>query len=158
MKALVGLAVILGLAGTVLGVMAMGSDDDDDDGAEAAEELTLELTGSNEERVDFEVPHTPGSHPLGSGGWSSHSEIGGDASGEYVRTCVPVASDDIECNGAFQLDEGDIETEVTEEAEDDGSSTAAIVGGTGDYAGAGGEVEIDFDNDAYTLHVLLPDD
>jgi hypothetical protein len=154
MKALVGIAVVLGLAGTILGVMAMG---DEDEGVDSGEETTLELTGSDEERVDFDLAHIKGSHPLGSGGWSSHSTISGDATGEYVRTCVPVPIDDIECNGGFQLEDGDIETEVTEEAVDDGTSTAAIIGGTGDYAGAGGEMDVDFENDEYTLHLLLDD-
>jgi formylmethanofuran dehydrogenase subunit C len=86
-----------------------------------------------------------------------NSEVTGDSTGEYVRTCTPVVDDEIECNGAFQLSGGTIEIEAT--AHDDPgetTSTAAISGGTGAYAGAFGAVEVNFEENTYRLHVLIP--
>ncbi len=160
MKALIGLAVVLGLLGTVLGIMALG------DSADAFDEQTLALTGGAEERIEFKGPYEDRSHPMLEGtefnepteGFASVSEISGDASGEWVRTCVPFASDRIECSGAFQLDDGTVEYDATDTfpPPSPADATAAIIGGTGAYAGATGEAEIDFTTDTFTLHLLIP--
>lgn len=148
MKALIGVAVVLGIVGTVLGVIAVTREDD------AFEEQTLELTGSNEERLDFKAESTDPAHQLDA--WTSVRDVGGDASGRYVVTCIPLITEEIECSGAFQLEDGDIEVEGTETAKDDGLASTALVGGTGSYKGATGEVTVDFENDAYTLDLLIP--
>lgn len=150
MKGLVGIAVVLGIAGTVLGLIALM------DGGDAFDTQTLELTGGEEERVEFAVEHIDKSHPLGTEGWTARRELSGDATGEWIINCTPVAGDHVECNGAARLEDGEIEIEGTEEAADDGQATSAIIGGTGAYEGALGEVDIDFENDAYTLHLLVP--
>jgi hypothetical protein len=150
-KALVGIAVLLGVAGTVLGVVALM----DEGGVSYGDEQTLELTGENEQRIDFEESNTSDpKHPLE--GWATVRDISGDATGEYAVTCVPLVEDDVECAGGFQLEDGDIEVEGTEEAVDDGSATHAIVGGTGEYEGATGEFDVDWQSDTYTLrfHVV----
>ncbi len=149
MKGLVGIAVVLGLVGTVLGIMSLSGDD-------AFDEHTLSLTGGEEERIPFTVEHIDKSHPLGNEGWTTHREVTGDATGEWVIMCVPLAGDKVECNGSALLEDGDIEIEGTESAEDDGQATSAIVGGTGAYEGAVGEVDVDFENDEYTLHFHTP--
>ena len=148
MKALVGIAVVLGIIGTVLGVIAVTGGDD------AFDEQTLELTGSNEERIDFKSESTDPAHQLDA--WTSVRDVSGDASGRYVVTCIPLVKEEIECSGAFLLEDGDIEVEGTEIAEDDGEAISALVGGTGSYKGATGEVTVDFENDAYTLDLLTP--
>jgi hypothetical protein len=86
-----------------------------------------------------------------------NSKVTGDSTGEYVRTCTPVLDDEIECNGAFQLSGGTIEIETT--AHDDPreiTATAAVVGGTGSYAGAPGTVDVNFEENTYALHLLIP--
>lgn len=147
MKALVGIAVVLGIVGTVLGVIAVT-------GGDAFDEKTLELTGSNEERIDFKSDSTDPAHRLDA--WTSARDISGDATGRYVVTCIPLVKEEIECSGAFLLEDGDIEVESTEIAEDDGEASAALVGGTGSYKGATGELTVDFENDAYKLDLLIP--
>lgn len=74
MKALVGIAVVLGLAGTVLGIVAMKDDGFD--------EQTIELTGGEETRIDFKTETSDPSHPLE--GWTTVREVTGDASGEWA--------------------------------------------------------------------------
>ena len=153
MKGLIGIAVVLGIAGTVLGAVALM-----DDGG-GYERQTLSLTGGEEdERVEFAIEGIDKSHPFGTEGWSAHREISGDASGEQAITCVPAAGDIVECNGSFILEDGEIEIEGTEPAADDGQATSAIVGGTGDYAGAVGEVDVNFDDYTYSLDFVVPED
>jgi hypothetical protein len=122
------------------------------------DEKTLVLKGGAEDRAEFTVETADKSNPFGAKGFSSHKEITGDATGDQVITCVPVIADEVECSGAFVLDDGDLEIEGTEQAEDDGAAVSAIVGGTGAYEGAVGEVEIDYENDEYTVHLHLPQD
>jgi hypothetical protein len=156
MKGLIGIAVVLGIAGTVLGAIALMDEGGDDGGG--FESQTLTLTGGEEERIPFAVEHIDESHPLGNEGWTTHREVSGDASGEWVVVCTPIAGDHVHCNGAAILEDGELEIEGTEPAADDGQATSAIVGGTGDYKGAIGEVDIDFENDEYTLDFLIPED
>lgn len=158
MKGLVGIAVVLGIAGTVLGAIALmdGGEDEDEGGSERQ---TLSLSaGEEDERVEFTLEDIDKSHPFGTEGWSAHREVSGDASGEQSITCVPAAGDIVECNGAFILEDGEIEIEGTEQAADDGQATSAIVGGTGAYAGAAGEVDVDFENYEFTLDFVVPED
>jgi hypothetical protein len=149
-KAGVAIAVVLGIVAIVLGIVALKHKG----GPHFSDEQTLELTGENEERIDFNVDTNHKEHPLE--GWTAVRDVSGDATGEYAVTCVPLARDDIECSGGFQLEGGDIEVEGTEEATDDGQATTGIVGGTGDYHGAAGSVDIDFEADTYSLtfHVI----
>ena len=71
---------------------------------------------------------------------------------------MPIAGDHVECNGAVILEDGELEIEGTEAGGDDGQATSAIVGGTGSYKGALGEVDVDFENDEYTLDFIIPED
>ena len=151
MKGIVVVALLLGIAGTALGVIALVD-------KEEGSEQTLALTGGKETRIEFKAPATVNGHPVGSAAWSSNSEISGDRTGEYVRTCVPVPTDDIECSGAFLLDDGDLEVELTEEADpQDANSDGAIVGGTRAYDGAHGTMQVDWKKDSYTLSFTVPD-
>lgn len=159
MKALIGLAVVLGLVGTVLGIIGLT------DSSDAFDERTLALEGGSEERIDFKVPYDSASHPMHDGtefnepaeGFASVSELTGDRSGEWVRTCVPLVSDRIDCSGAFQLEDGTIEYDATDTfPASPADATAAIIGGTGSYAGATGEVDVDFATDTFTLRLLIP--
>ena len=153
MKGLVGVAVLLGIAGTVLGAIALA------DGGGGFEERTLTLDGAEAtDRIEFPVETAAGSHPFGADGWTESREISGDAEGTQTITCVPVAGDVVECNGSFILGDGEIEIEGSEPAADDGQATSAITGGTGAYRGAIGEVDIDFENYEFTLDLLIPED
>lgn len=159
MKALIGIAVLLGLAGTVLGIMALG------DSGDAFDEQTLSLKGGAEERIDFDAELAHESHAMLDGtefneptaGFAAVSELTGDKTGDWVRSCVPMVKDRLDCNGAFQLDDGTIEFDATStfpSSPDDAKS--AVIGGTGAYAGATGEVDVDFSTDTFTVHLLIP--
>jgi hypothetical protein len=151
MKGIAVVALLLGIAGTALGVIALVDKD------EGSEEQTLQLQGANETRVDFNSAAGGSRNPL-KNAWSTNREISGDRTGEYVTTCVPVPTDEVECSGAFLLDDGDIEVEATEEADPkDPNADGAIVGGTRAYEGAQGSMQVDWKKDTYTLSLTLPD-
>jgi hypothetical protein len=154
MKGLTGLAVVLGLAGTVLGIIALL------DSGGGTTEQTLNLTGGKETRIEFEEPATSKGHPIGNlNAWSSNEDVSGDKTGEYMRTCVPIPTDEIECSGAFLLEDGDIEVDLSEEADaQDPESDGAIIGGTGEYEGAGGTMHVNWEENTYTLDLILQDD
>ncbi len=148
--AVAGVAVVLGLAGTALGIVALAT-------GGGFEEKTLELRESkgSEERIDFQTGTAHPSHQFD--GWTIVRQVSGDSTGEHTVTCLGIVRDNIECNGAFQLEDGDLEVEGTSEAKRTGQATNAIVGGTGAYEGATGEVEIDYVADTFKLHLLIPE-
>lgn len=152
MKALIGIALALGVIGVALGAMAYFSDD------VTFTRSTIHLTGGEpDNKLSIPAEGIDADHPNGTMIEVRNSKVTGDRTGEYVRTCTPVLDDEIECNGAFQLDDGTIEIETT--AHDDpgeSTATAAIVGGTDAYEGALGSVEVNFEENAYTLHLLIP--
>jgi hypothetical protein len=154
MKGWVGLAVILGIAGTALGVIALVMDMDQ----KTYDEKTLNLKGGKEVRVNFRADAVKRGHPVGTLAWESNTKVSGDASGEFVRTCAPVVTNDVACEGAFQLTDGDIEFQTGEEGGPKTKTTAdgAIVGGTRAYEGAIGSFTINFKDDTYRLHLLIP--
>lgn len=93
------------------------------------DEQTLQLTSGKETRIEYQTQAESKGHPLKSTAWSSNSKVSGDRSGEYVRTCIPVPTDEIECSGSFLLEDGDVEVDLTEEAEpSDANSDGAIIG------------------------------
>jgi hypothetical protein len=152
MKGITGVALVLGVVGTVLAVIALI-----EVGDSGFDEQTLQLSTGKETRVDFQAQATTKGHPLKGTAWSSNSEVSGDRSGEYVRTCTPVPTDEIECSGSFLLEDGDIEVDLTEEAEPtDAKSDGAIIGGTRAYDGAVGSVELDWKKNTYTLNLKTP--
>jgi hypothetical protein len=145
-------ALILGLAGTVLGVVALT------DKEEAFKKTTFTLKGGKDVLAEFDAPLVKSNHPKGTKGWSANQRVTGDRTGEYPRTCIPIVPDDIECNGAFLLNDGELEVEATDEGREAISkSEVPIIGGTEAYAGATGTVDVDFENDIYTFHVLTPE-
>jgi hypothetical protein len=153
MKGIVGLAVALGLAGTIMGGIALSEHE-----AGHVDE-TLQLTGGKETRVEFDASGKVKGHPLKGTAWSSNSEITGDRTGEYARTCIPLPTDEIDCSGSFLLSDGDIEVELIEEADPkDANSDGAIIGGTRAYEGALGSIQVDWQKDTYSLHIVLPED
>lgn len=148
MKALVGLAVVLGLAGTVLGFVAVTDSDEH-------EELTLTLQGGEEIRNESTSAHATEAHDkLVS--YGAEQEITGDRTGEYTRICQPIAADDFQCVGGFLLEDGSIEFSSTGEDED--TTVGVITGGTDAYDRATGTVAIDHEAEVYTLRLVLPDD
>jgi hypothetical protein len=146
------MALVLGVVGTVLAVVALI-----EVGANGFDEKTLQLTSGKETRIEFQAQATTKGHPLGGTAWSSNSAVSGDRSGEYVRTCVPVPTNEIDCSGSFLLEDGDIEVDLTEEAEPtDAKSDGAIIGGTRAYDGAVGSIDVDWKKDTYTLNLKIP--
>src|SRR5436190_22057337 len=125
-------------------------------GCGGAETQTLQLKGGKETRVQFRAPAMIKGHPLKGMAWSSNEPISGDRTGEYVRTCMPLPVDDIECHGAFLLGDGVVEVGLTEKANPSvPASDGAIVGGTRAYAGAVGSYQVDWKKNTYTLKCEL---
>ncbi len=152
MKGITVVALALGIAGTALGIIAL------DESGGGFEDQTLQLTGGKDTRVEFHAPATIEGHPLKGTAWSSNQPIDGDRTGEYVRTCIPVPTNEIDCSGSFLLDDGDVEVDLTEEADpSDATSDGAIIGGTQAYDGAVGSFDVDWKQNSYTLNLKLPD-
>lgn len=145
---LVGIAIVLGLLGTVLGFVALGSSDDGYD------ELTLELRGGEEIRTESPALHAEPENQQTS--YGAEQRVSGDRTGEYIRFCQPVAADDFQCIGSFQLEDGSIAFSGT--SDDQNPAVHPVTGGTGAYAGARGTLAIDHEKDTYTLELGLPND
>lgn len=149
------LAAVLGLAGIVLGSIALARGSGG--GGSAFEEKTLTLRGGKGTRVDFDAPVLVKGNPAGVKGWEANYPISGDATGEVTVTCLPLITNDIDCVGGFQLTDGDInfeniETATTESTKVEGS----ILGGSGAYDGTHGSFTVDWKTHVYTLHLQLP--
>jgi hypothetical protein len=152
MRGIAGVAVALGVIGIVLAIVALVKAGDS-----GFDEQTLQLVGGKETRIEFKASATSKGNPLGSTAWSSNSAITGDRTGEYVRTCIPVPTNEIDCSGSFLLEDGDVEVDLTEEANPgDAESDGAIIGGTRAYDGAIGSFEVDWKKDTFTLNLKLP--
>ena len=147
MKALVGIAILLGLAGTVLGFIAVG-------GSDEYEDLTLELQGGEDIRSESPATHAEKGNQQVS--YGAEQAISGDRTGEYTRVCEPIAADDFQCIGALLLEDGSIAYSST--GEDENPTVAVITGGTDAYDGARGTLEIDHETDIYTVNLALPND
>ena len=159
MKALVALALVLGLAGSVLGLIAVLR------GSDGYEALTLELQGGQETRS--EAPATHAEPDNRSPSYGAEQAISGDRNGVYTRACEPIAAEGFQCIGALLLDDGAIafsDTGSNENPAIDGdpgtvaAGVAIITGGTSAYDGARGTIEIDYESDKYTVKLELPRD
>jgi hypothetical protein len=152
MKGLIAVAMLLGIAGTALGVVALV---DDEKGA--FEKKTLNLTDGKEIRTKFRAQGVAKGHPLPAVAWTSTSNLSGDATGEHVRTCIPITNDNITCSGAFILKNGTIEFTATEELfKGKTNATASIIGGDGAYEGASGTIALNYQKNTYGIHLLIP--
>lgn len=144
---MVGIAVLLGLAGTVLGIIAVR-------GSDEYEDLTLELQGGEEIRSESPAAHAEKGNQQVS--YGAEQAISGDRTGEYSRVCEPIAADDFQCTGALLLEDGSIAFSST--GEDENPTVAVVTGGTDAYDGARGTLEIDHESDVYTVNLALPND
>jgi hypothetical protein len=148
-------AIALGVAGIVLGAVALARGGGG--GGSAFEQKTLTLQGAKGTRVDFDAPILVKGNPAGVKGWEVTHPISGDATGEAIVTCLPLIDNDVHCSGGFQLSDGDIEIENEEHAHTKSTSAeGSIVGGSGAYAGAYGSYTVDWTTYVYTLHIWLP--
>jgi hypothetical protein len=159
MKALVAIAILLGLVGSVLGIISWQDESDE------SKTLTLKLRGGEE--VRSEAPATHAEKGNQSPSYGAQQAISGDRTGEYTRTCEPIATDAFQCIGALLLDDGVIAFSDTGENEnpaidaDPGTvaaGVAVVTGGTRAYDGARGTIDIDYESDVYTVNLELPDD
>jgi hypothetical protein len=156
-KALIAVAIVLGLAGSVLGLVALLGNSD---GYEA---LTLKLQGGKETRSEAPATHAePGNR---SPSYGAEQAITGDRSGSYTRACEPLGAKGFQCIGAFLLDDGVIAFQDTGSNENpaiDGNpgtvaaGVAVVTGGTRAYDGARGTIEINYESDVYTVKLELP--
>ncbi len=120
------LAAVLGLAGIVLGSIALARGSGGS--GSAFEEETLTLRGGKGTRVDFDAPVLVKGNPAGVKGWEANYPISGDATGEVTVTCLPLI------------------TKVE----------GSILGGSGAYDGTHGSFTVDWKTHVYTLHLQLP--
>lgn len=161
MRLIVGLALVLGIAGTALGIYALVDEDD-----EAFEEQTLVLTETETGGSENDVPPLSNGEEEVSGGdsFTFTSDLSGDATGTSVGQCV-AATEEFEtiCSATLRLEDGAIELAGSPDfaAQEDGGFEVAIVGGTGAYEGAMGSMTVDEEeggDSTNTLNLLLPDD
>jgi hypothetical protein len=159
MKALVVVAILLGLVGSVLGLISLQEESDE------SEALTLELRGGKEIRSESPATHAEKGNQSPS--YGAQQEISGDRSGEYTRTCEPIATDAFQCIGALLLDDGVIAFSDTGKNENPAidadpntvaAGVAVVTGGTRAYDGARGTIDIDYESDEYTVNLELLDD
>jgi hypothetical protein len=143
---------VLAIAGIVLGVVALATK-----GGTAFHTKTITLKATTKKRVFFDAPIRIKGHPVRVKAWEVNYELSGDTTGELTSTCVPVLVNEVDCGGAFLLEDGDIQWVNTEDQEHrHAHAEGSIIGGSGAYAKAIGTVEIDWTNDSYVLHVLIP--
>lgn len=147
-KVLVGVAIVLGLVGTVLGFVALLRESDEYD------DVTLELRGGEEIRSESPALYAEDESQQVS--YGAEQKVSGDRTGEYIRVCQPVAADDFQCIGSFQLEDGSIAFSGT--SDDQNPAVHPVTGGTGAYAGARGTLAIDHEKDTYTLKLAIPND
>jgi hypothetical protein len=156
-KALVAVALALGLAGVVLGLFAVLKDSD------GYEVLTLELQGGEE--IRSEAPATHAEPNNRSPSYGAEQVISGDRNGVYTRACEPIAAEGFQCIGALLLDDGTIafaDTGSNENPAIDGdpgteaAGVAVVTGGTGEYGGARGTIDINYESDKYTVNLEVP--
>jgi hypothetical protein len=153
--AAIAAALALGVAGVVLGAIALARSGDGGDSAFS--EKTLVLHGGDGPRVEYEAPILVEGHPAGAKAWETNHPITGDETGEVTVVCVPLITNDIDCVGGFQLSEGDINVENIEQATADLTrAEGSILGGSGAYSGAFGSWTVDWKTHTYTLHLILP--
>lgn len=143
---------VLAIAGIVLGIVALESK-----GGNAFHSKTLTLNATTKKRVFFDAPVRVKGHPVRVKAWEVDYELAGDRSGELSSTCIPVLVNEVDCAGAFLLEDGDIQWINTEDQEHrHAHADGSIIGGSGAYAKAIGTVTIDWSNDRYVLHLLIP--
>ena len=145
-------ALLLGLVGTILGVIALAT------GGGGFTEMTLNLQGANEVGVEYPAPGAGPVHPQSVVVASTSMAISGDRTGEYLHTCIPVALKDLECNGAFLLEDGVIEIESTNAvaSESEVEGDGVIIGGTRAYESVSGSFQKNWETNTFTLHLLIP--
>ena len=140
----VSLVIALGLAA---GLIAAGCGDDDDEG----ESQTLDL-------LSVEQPGAGGEIKVGGPGdgflITDELQENGDAVGTTSGVCTFIGAEDrpdgAECGITLDLpDRGTLAVQGVLKFEDD-TFDAAIVGGTGDYAGANGTLTADTSNEKET--------
>ncbi len=147
-------AVVFGVIGTLLGIASLSRQGD----SAAFDEVTINMTGTEVARETFPVVGVAADHPEGTDAFQVVTEVTGDRTGQYFRECTPVISDLITCDGAFQLNDGDVEIESTSNGNNDATTSAvfAVTGGTDAYAGATGTAVVDWINNTYTLNMWVP--
>lgn len=140
MKALVVVAILLGLVGSVLGIISLQK------GSDEYEALTLKLRGGKE--IRSEAPATHAEKGNQSPSYGAQQAISGDRSGAYTRTCEPIATDDFQCIGALLLNDGVIAFSDTGKNENPAidadpdtvaAGVAVVTGGARAYAGHAGQ-------------------
>lgn len=161
MRLIVTLALVLGIAGTALGVYTLVDEDEE----EGLEEQTLTLT---EKEDTFEIndvaPPSRGEEDVSpNDSFTFTSDISGDREGRLVGECVAATEEfEVSCVATYKFEDGDIELAGSpdfEQAEAAGFEIA-VVGGTGAYAGASGTASLpeDAEEEPTVVELLLPED
>jgi hypothetical protein len=148
-------AALLGIAGIVIGSIALARGGGG--GGSAFTQKTLTLQGGKGTRVNYEAPILVRGNPAGVKAWETTHPITGDATGEVIVTCIPLINNDVDCLGGFQLEDGDINFENVEHpTATQTSAEGSILGGSGAFEGAYGSYSVDWTTHVYTLHIWLP--
>ena len=135
MRVLVGVALLLGAAGVVLGLVSILKEDE----TESQELLTLTVR-EGEFKVNDVAPAAASEEDLTSGdSFVFTGAISGDREGKLVGACEVADAGEPTCQVTYRFDDGDVTgagiPDFSQQAE---SFQVAVTGGTGAYEGARG--------------------
>jgi hypothetical protein len=157
MRALIGVALLLGAAGLALGVVSIVEEDDKE-----SEELALTLTV---EEGDFKVndvaPRATSEEDISSGdSFVFTGAVSGDREGKLLGACEVADVGEPTCQVTYTFDDGDVTgagiPDFSQQAE---SFQIAVTGGTGAYDGASGQVDVHENGKAtHAMALVLPED
>jgi hypothetical protein len=154
--ALVIVALLLGGAALVLGIVSVAGGD-----GEESQELTRTLTV---EEGDFKVndvaPRAKSEEDISGGdSFVFTGSVSGDSKGSLLGACEVAAPGEPTCHVTYRLDDGDVTgagiPDFSQQAE---SFQIAVTGGTGAYEGASGQVDVHENGEAtHEMTLVVPE-
>jgi hypothetical protein len=154
---LVLVALLLGAAGLVLGVVnILGEDEKDSEG------LVLTLTVQEGEfKVNDVPPPATSEEDISSGdSFVFTGAVSGDRKGKLLGACDVAGVGEPTCHVTYKFDDGHVTgagiPDFSQQAE---SFQIAVTGGTGAYEGASGQVDVHENGDAtHEMALVFPED
>ena len=157
MRVLVLVALLLGAAGLVLGLVSILNED----GTES-EELALTLTVQEGDfKLDDVPPPATSEEDIASGdSFVFTGAVSGDRKGKLLGACEVADVGEPTCQVTYRFDDGDVTgagiPDFSQQAE---SFEIAVTGGTGAYKGARGQVDVHENGNAtHEMALVLPED
>ena len=156
MRVFVLVALLLGAAGLVLGLVSVLGEDETE-----SEELALTLTvQAGEFKVNDVAPAATSEEDISSGdSFVFTGAVSGDREGNLLGACEVADVGEPTCHVTYRFDDGDVTgdgiPDFSQQAE---SFQIAVTGGTGAYEGARGQVDVHENGDAtHEMTLVLPE-